>query len=190
MRTIKQIRQECCRQSLKLDLDRAHSPTTWIHLILESAKGRSGDVVERHLVGAKLEKRFEGVFIPNHPAHATDAQTERPGDLSIRDTVYHVTATPGRNVIQKCAANLERGQHPILLVPRDRVPGATALAEYEGVSVKISIISIEDFLALNIIHLATVEQVSVFQMLQEILKIYNRRLAEVETDLSLRIKVQ
>ena len=190
MRTIKQIRQECCRQSLKLDLDRAYSPTTWIHLILESAKGRSGDVVERHLVGAKLEKRFEGVSIPNHPAHAADAQTERPGDFAIRNMVYHVTATPGRNVIQKCAANSERGQHPILLVPRDRVPGATTLAEDEGVSATISIISIEAFLALNIIELATVEETNFFQMLQEILEIYNQRLSEVETDLSLRIEVR
>jgi hypothetical protein len=178
------------RRSLKLDLDRAHSPSAWIHLILEGAKGRSGGVLEQHLVGAKLEKRFKGVSIPNYPAHAADVQTERPGDFAIQDIVYHVTATPGRNVIQKCAANLERNQHPILLVPRDRVLGATALAEDEGVGAKISIISIEDFLACNIIELATVEQVNFFQMLQDILEIYNRRLAEVETDLSLQIKVR
>ncbi len=143
------MRTRLRRKSLKLALDRKHSPSAWIGVILEGAKGRSGGVVEQHLVGAKLEKRFASIPIPNYPAHAADAQTERPSDFAVRDTVYHVTGTPGRSVIQKCAANLKQGQHPILLVPQDQVYKASALAEDEGVGAQISITSIEGFLALN-----------------------------------------
>jgi len=178
------------RQSLKLDLDRKHSPSAWIHVILEGAKGRSGGVVEQHLVGAKLEKRFDNIPIPNYPAHAADAQTERPGDFTIRNIVYHVTGTPGRNVIQKCAVNLKQGQHPVLLVPQDQEYKAVALADDEGIGAQVSIISIEGFLALNIIELSTGEGVDFFHVLQDIVAIYNRRLREVETDLSLQIDVR
>ena len=178
------------RQSLKLELDRKHSPSAWIRVILEGAKGRSGGIVEQHLVGAKLEKRFTDIPIPNYPAHAADAQTERPGDFAVRNIVYHVTGAPGRSVIQKCAENLRQGQHPILLVPQDQEYRASALADDEGVGAQISIVSIEDFLALNIIEISTGEGVDFFHVLRDIVGIYNRRLEQVETDLSLQIDVR
>jgi hypothetical protein len=120
------------RQNLKLDIDRRHTPTTWINIIVESAKGRSGGIVEQQLVGAKLERRFKGVSIPNHPAHAGDVQTERAGDFAIDKLVYHVTAAPSRGVLQKCAANLGIGFQPILLVPREHENRARILAQDEG----------------------------------------------------------
>lgn len=50
--------------------------------------------------------------------------------------------------------------------------------------------SIENFVGLNIIELATKEEKDFFTILSEIVKIYNRRLKEVETDLSLQIEVR
>ncbi len=41
---------------------------------------------------------------------------------------------------------------------------------------------------MNIIELASAEEKSLFAVLQEIVAIYNRRLREVETDLSLQIE--
>ena len=35
------------RQNLKLDIDRRQAPTTWVHVIVENAKGRSGGIVVR-----------------------------------------------------------------------------------------------------------------------------------------------
>jgi hypothetical protein len=98
------------RQNLKLDIDRRQAPTTWIHLIVENAKSRSGGVVEQHLIGAKLERRFKDIIISNQPAHAADEQTAREGDFAISKNVYHVTASPGRSVIQKCASNIRAGK--------------------------------------------------------------------------------
>ncbi len=178
------------RRNLKLDLVRGQAPMTWVHLIVENAKGRSGGVVEQHLVGAKLERRFTDITVPNHPAHAADHQTAREGDFTISGIVYHVTATPSRNVIQKCAANIKAGMHPALLVPREQETKVTVLAQDEKIYEKLTIISIEDFVALNIIELATAENKDFFEILQEIVSIYNKRLAEVETDLSLQIEVR
>ncbi len=178
------------RQNLKLDIDRRQAPTTWIHLIVENAKSRSGGVVEQHLIGAKLERRFKDIDIPNHPAHAADVQTAREGDFAISQNVYHVTASPGRGVIQKCANNIRAGKFAILLVPSDQENKAKALAEDEGIEKELTIISIESFVALNIIELAIEEKKDFFGVLQEIVSVYNKRLGEVETDLSLQIDVK
>ncbi|MHB0989368.1 MAG: DUF4928 family protein [Bellilinea sp.] len=178
------------KQNLKLEIDRGQDPTSWIHLIIENAKARSGGVVEQHLIGAKLERRFKNIIVPNHPAHAADVQTSRDGDFVVSRYIYHVTASPGRSVIQKCVANLRAGKSPILLVPSEKVNKAKALSEDEGVLEKFTIISIEDFIALNIIELAIEENKENFAILKEIVDVYNRRLTKVETDLSLIIDVK
>lgn len=178
------------RQNLKLDIDRRQAPSTWIRIIIDNAKQRSGGVVEQHLVGAKLKRRFQKVDVPNFPAHAGDRQTSRTGDFEISKLVYHVTATPSRNVIQKCAENIKLGLHPILLTPSDQENKAQILAQEDGINKELSIISIENFVALNIIELATEENSTFFSVLKEIIDIYNKRLSEVETDLSLQIQVR
>ncbi len=178
------------RQSLKLALDRRESPTAWIGAIIEGAKSLSGGVVEQHLVGAKLARRHQDVDVPNHPAHAADRQTARSGDFSIKGIVYHVTANPSRGVIEKCIENVKAGLKPVLLVPREAEYRAKALAEEEKIDKSLSIISIESFVALNIIELAIDNDQDFFGVLQEIINTYNERLAAVETDLSLKIDVK
>ena len=178
------------RQNLKLAIDRRQAPSTWVHMIVENAKDRSGGVVEQHLIGAKLKRRFKSIPIPNHPAHAGDRQTARAGDFEIAKLVYHVTATPSRGVIQKCAENISAGLHPVLLVPNQEENRARVLSEEEGVERELSVISIEAFIALNIIELAVDENKDFFDVLKEIVQIYNKRLTEVETDLSLKIQVR
>lgn len=178
------------RQNLKLDIDRQQAPATWINVIIENAKGRSGGIVEQQLVGAKLTRRFRSITVPNHPAHAGDKQTERVGDFAISRFVYHVTAAPSRNVLQKCTDNLRIGLQPILLVPREQELKARVLAQDEGVGGALMISSIEEFVAQNMIEVAIEENRDLFGILSEIVEIYNKRLAEVETDLSLRIEVR
>jgi hypothetical protein len=177
------------RPNFKLEIDRHDSPTTWIHLILDKSKGLSGGVVEQHLVGAKLQKRHENCPIPNHPAHAADVQTERLGDFSIHDVVYHVTAAPSQTVIQKCVANIRAGKHPILLVPQDKKAATIGFAELDHLENQITVISIEDFIAVNIIEISVGEKTDFIQTLKDIVELYNKRLAEVETDMSLRIEI-
>lgn len=178
------------RANLKLEIDRRQSPATWLSIILGSAKGRSGGIVEQHLVGAKLERRFTGVEISNHPSHAADAQTDRVGDFSIERVIYHVTGSPSRNVLQKCRKNVISGLRPILLVPREKENVARVLAGEEKIDKELTIVTIEDFVAINIIEMATSEKKEFFTLLEEIVGIYNTRLKEVESDLSLAIEVK
>ena len=178
------------RQNLKIACDRQLSPATWVGSILSEAKGRSGGKVEQHLVGAKLEKRHPDVSIPNHPGHAGDIQTGRGGDFTVGTTCYHVTAAPGGSVVDKCAANLGAGLHPVLLVPREAVEKARHIAEDRGVDARLTIMAIEDFLALNVIEMSVGDQQRFLDTLKGIVASYNRRLEEVETDMSLRIELE
>jgi hypothetical protein len=178
------------RQHLKIACDRQDSPSAWVHTILEEAKGRSGGKVEQHLVDAKLEHRHPDIEIPNFPGHAADASTARAGDFRVGDTCYHVTATPGLALLKKAASNLESGLHPVLLVPRDQVSKARHLAEEQEIESRTTIIAIEDFLALNIIEMSAGQQQSFVTTLRTIIEKYNRRLEEVETDMSLKIELQ
>jgi hypothetical protein len=178
------------RQNLKISFERNYSPVEWIHKILEEAKGKSGGVVEQHLVGAKLERRHTDVEVLNFPGYAADVQTGRYGDFTIGDTVYHVTATPGPSVIKKCSENIKSGLHPVLLVPKVHIGKSLSFAEYEGIEKCLSVIAIEDFVALNIIEMATGARARFIDILQEIINIYNERLEEVETDMSLKIEIQ
>ena len=184
-----QARNQLRRQNLKLQLDRGQSPSSWVSLILENAKDRSSGAVEQHLIGAKLQRRFPKISIPNFPAHAADRQTQRIGDFAVAGSVYHITATPSRSLIEKCAKNVKSGKLPVLLVPSNQEYKAKTLAESEGIDRTLLVMSIEGFVALNVVELAAEEQKDFFAVLREIVEIYNKRLAEVETDLSLQIEV-
>jgi hypothetical protein len=178
------------RQHLKIACDRRNSPVAWIGAILEQSRDRSGGKVEQHLVGAKLEERFPGVNIANNPGHAGDVQTGRSGDFELGSTVYHVTAAPGRSVIEKCGQNLAAGRHPVLLVPRNAISKAVHVAEDQGLDQRITIVAIEDFVALNIVEMTSGDESQFIGMLRQIVSVYNRRLAEVETDASLKIEIE
>lgn len=178
------------RENLKPDIDRRQAPTAWLRTIVEEAKGKSGGVVEQHLVGAKLERRFKHLTIDNHPAHAADQQTSRNGDFRISNNVYHVTASPGPLVMKKCARNLQDGLRPILLIPDEQKTKAKVFAEEANIDLQLTIISIEDFVSLNIIEMAIEDSSDVFSILKTVIETYNRRLSEVETDLSLRIEIR
>jgi hypothetical protein len=178
------------KKQLSIPCDRQDSPAAWVHAILNEAKGKSGGKVEQHLVGAKLERRHPNIPIANHPGHAADAPTSRDGDFRVGDTCYHVTATPSLPLIKKAALNLESGLHPLLLVPRDQVQRAIHLAEGQEIEERITVIAIEDFLALNIIEMSEGQQQSFVNTLKSIVEIYNRRLEEVETDMSLKIELR
>jgi len=178
------------REPIKVSFDRQLSPSTWIISILQKAKGKSGGKVEQHLVGAKLAQRHRSCDVPNFPGHAGDLQTGRSGDFPLKGVSYHVTATDGKEAIPRCKENLESGVHPVLLVPREFVAKALLRAELEGIAARMTVLSIEDFLAQNVIELATESNTDFFTTIKGIIEEYNRRLEKVETDLSLKIEIQ
>lgn len=175
------------RKHLRITCSREMAPGAWIGELLDQARGRSGGRVEQHLVGAKLTRAHPNIDVPVHPGAAADVQTGRAGDFQVGTTVYHVTAAPGPGVIEKCKANIHAGLSPVLLVPLAEKPRAELRAEDLGMSGRITIVGIEDFLAINIIELSDGERHEFIGVMRDIVNEYNRRIEEVETDKSLRI---
>jgi hypothetical protein len=174
---------------LKLRCDHQQSPATWIDSILVAAEIRSRGTVERHLVGATLQQRHPGIVVPNNPGHAGDSQTGRSGDFPLKDVSYHVTATDGKEATERCKQNIAAGVHPVLLVPRRFLENARVRADVAGIQHRTSILAIEDFITQNIIEMSTHQQQDFFSTLKAIIDEYNRRLEEVETDMSLKIEI-
>lgn len=187
---VQEAKKHLSRKHIRIGCNRQAAPSVWVRQILEEATGRSGGVVEQHLVGAKLQERFPDEEVPNHPGHAADAQTGRSGDFTIGTTAFHVTAAPGPSVIEKCQVNINSGLHPFLLVPRAKVQAALVHADTKGVHDLISVMAIEDFVSANVIELSQGKHEKFLDVLRAIIDTYNSRLEEAETDMSLKIELQ
>ena len=160
-----------------------------VRMILESARSRrkAGEVAE-YLVGAKLALRFPDYEIRNSAASAADDQTDESGDFQLNDCVFHVTVSPNSGHYEKCQLNLTNGLRVFLLVPEALLAGARQNADLT-VTGRISVESIESFVSQNIEELSDFDGNRVPQSMKMLLETYNDRLAEVETDLSLQVKV-
>jgi hypothetical protein len=178
------------RQHLKIVCSREAAPGSWVGEILQQAQGRSGGRVEQHLIGAKLTKAHPNAEIPIHAGTTADVQTGRSGDFQVGTTVYHVTAAPGDSVIEKCKSNYHAGFHPVLLVPAKDKVRAEMRAEDLGMYGHMTILAIEDFVAVNIIELSEGNKQKFIEVIKGMIEEYNRRIDEVETDKSLKIDVQ
>ena len=159
--------------------------TRLIEEILAVAKiSKKEGPVAQHLVGAKLQLRFPKIKIANESVSAADEQTGRSGDFSIGKTAFHVTVAPMPPVFQKCLDNLNAGQRACLLVPARSV-GITkdfANGQADG---RIDVAAIECFVGFN------VDEISEFgnTALGKLLTLYNERVREAETDMSLLIEI-
>ena len=148
---------------------------------------KAGDVAE-YLVGAKLALRFPDHGIRNSAASAADEQTDEQGDFQINDCVFHVTISPNLGHYDKCKQNLANGLRVFLLVPDNQLSGARQNAEQEA-GESISVESIQSFVAQNIEELSEFASDKVAQNIRLLLEKYNERVSQVETDLSLRIRI-
>lgn len=189
VRMIGDVEDRLAGAPLKPQCNHRGPPAAWIDCILVAAELRSRGVVERHLIGATLQQRHPGIAIPNNPGHTADAQTGRSGDFPLKHISYHVTATDGKEAIERCTQNIETGVHPVLLVPRRYLEKAKIRADVGGILPRVSILAIEDFIAQNIIEMSTSQQQDFFSTLKAIIDEYNRRLEQVETDMSLKIEL-
>jgi hypothetical protein len=173
-----------------LELNRRHSPQTWVAAILESAKARSDDVVEQKLIEATLRRRFDRTYITAFKALSDHESVGWTNGNTLANLTYYVTTDPSRQSMQRYSQTSRAGGHSFLLVPSEQIEKATVFAHEEGIERHLAILSIESFVATIIIGLAMDENKDLFSILTEIVDIYNERLAEVETDLSLLIKVR
>ncbi len=175
---------------MKVVLNRRHSPQMWVASILEVAKACPGGLVELHLMQATFVRRFNTTAFTVRNLHPRSQPVEQTAESSLANVTYCVTTVPSRDSIRDCAQNSVAGYHPVLFVPAEQIKLAAVLACEVGAEDYLTIISLEDFVAMIVLGLAVDESKDHLDILKEIVGIYNKRLSEVETDLSLLIEVR
>lgn len=142
--------------------------------------------VLQHLVGAKLELVL-GRAVECHGAFVSDSVTDRPGDYLIEDIVIHVTTCPGEALLRKCTDNLDHGLRPLIITTFRNVAVADTMAENVGISGRVEIFDVEQFVASNILELSKFKAAGRRLTVKELITHYNQ-LAECENNPALLIK--
>ena len=184
-----QVREVINRGRIQFEYASEKTTSYLIGDILAAARasGKEGPVAQ-YLVGAKLQLRFPSTSISNDSFSSADQQTGRDGDFTVQDTAFHVTVAPMAAVFEKCVANLNDGKCAILLVPTRSVEGARQNAD-NAASGRIDVAAIESFVGFNVNEIAMFGKGASARALLKLLEIYNARVQDVETDLSLMIDI-
>ena len=184
-----QTRESTNRERIQFEYRSEKTTSYLIGDILTAARvsGKEGPVAQ-YLVGAKLQLRFPSIPISNDSYAAADEQTGRLGDFTVQDTAFHVTVAPMTAIFEKCVANLNEGKNAFLLVPARSVEGARQNADNIA-SGRIDVSAIESFVGFNVNEIAMFGKGASTKALLKLLEIYNARVKEVETDLSLMIEI-
>ena len=177
------------RQKLKLVFDPKLSTWQMIHDLFKTAhnEGKAGYVAQ-HLVGAKLQLRFPEVKVSNESASTADKPTNRSGDFSIGNTIFHITVSPMEGVYKKCQENVKEGLKVYLIVPDAKLAAARQLAE-QYCNGQIAVESLESFISQNIEELSVFAADKLKYSLAKLVKIYNERVNAAEVDKSLMIEL-
>lgn len=178
------------RQRIQVEINLEEPGAQIVASILKAATTRgAAGAVAQHLVGAKLALRYPQITVENHSFTTADQQLGRPGDFIIRDTAFHITVAPTESVIRRCAQNLRNGFRTHLLVPESKLEAARQLAENDGLRQRIGASAIEAFVGQNIEEIGEYGKATIATGFRLLLEMYNTRVAEVETNLSLLIDI-
>jgi hypothetical protein len=142
----------------------------------------------QHLVAAKLSIILPHDKFEIHGASVADSPTERTGDFAINNTIIHCTTAPGEPLIQKCKANIRNGCLPVIITIFDRVKTAYDLAVDAGISGRVEVWDIQQFLSTNINEHGLFDEQIRTTKLVDIIEGYNRIIDGKETDPSLKIE--
>lgn len=178
------------KRKLSISVDSSLSTYANLSRILQAAKEAKKDgAVSQHLVGAKLELRFPHLRVENETYTTADAHLGRHGDFQIQDTAFHVTVAPNLGHCERFRENIKKGLRPYLLVPERQVPAARNLVEDNSLTERVTLQSLESFLATNIDEMSDFGHAQVLSRMRELFDVYNRRIEEVEVDKSLKVEI-
>lgn len=186
---VEQVRSHFNRSRIRFIFDPQKSGWTTVHELLETARDEKKEgAVAQYLVGAKLQLRFPDYGVGNESYSTADAQLGRPGDFVIRDTIFHVTVAPGVPVVERCVDNLQNGLRPYLLTADRVLAAAKQLADLRAPG-RITVASIESFVAQNVEELSEFSSRGWKWELRALLTLYNKRVEKTETDKSMLIDI-
>jgi len=182
----------------KIRLDASKSLRTVVRDVLDQAVDRQrttpgmyyAGAVMQHLVGAKLDCAMGRGNFTHNSFSTADAPTGRAGDFLIGDVAIHVTTSPGEAVIAKCWDNLNAGYRPILVTLQRGLAVAEGLASNAGISDRIDVFEVEQFIALNVYEIGKFGAAGRQLAVNDVVARYNEIVDEFETDPSLKIEVR
>lgn len=192
---IKRVHQYFASQPLRIEADASKSLRSIIAELIQAAAERQKEytgtmvvgAVMEHLVGAKLEAALPKVKIRHKGSSVADAPSKGKGDFEVHDTAIHVTTAPGEALIRKCGENLNANLRPLIITTAEDVDVAKRLAENAGISDRIDILDIEQFVTTNVYEWSTFKRDARRTSLDDLAKIYNRIIDECENDPGLKI---
>lgn len=195
---IERVHEFFAGKPFRIKLDASRSLRTVVRDVLAQAEERQkktpgmyyAGAVMQHLVGAKLDCALgEGKF--DHNSFSTaDAPGGRAGDFLLEDVAIHVTTSPGEAVIEKCQDNLNDGLRPVLVTLQKGLSVAEGLAENAGVTDRIDLFEIEQFIALNLYEIGGFAAAGRKVAVNDLVRRYNAVVEEFETDPSLMIEIR
>jgi hypothetical protein len=146
--------------------------------------------VLRCLVGATLDCALGKGHFQHNSFSTADAPNERSGDFFLGDVAIHVTTAPGEAVVERCRENLNNGHRPILVTVQRGLSVAEGLAANVGLSDRIDVFEIEQFVALNLYELGKFAADGRKVAITDLVSRYNEIVDEFETDPSLKIDLR
>lgn len=182
-------------EPFRLNYDASKTLASVIRNLLDQALARQKKTpgktyvgaVLQHLVGAKLELALPELTIGHNGASVADTVSSRAGDFVIDNAIIHCTTSPSEALLRKCAANLQAGQHPIILTIGQKLVAAEVLAEQIGIEGRVEVMDALQFLAANLYEMslfkASDRKITVVKLIEK----YNQIVAVHEADASLRI---
>ena len=193
-----EVRQFFNNQPFTLSADSSRTIGSNLDDLFDQAKKREQQnrgtrylgVMLQHLVGAKLQVVLPGGTVEVHGASVADSPTDRSGDFVINNTIIHCTTMPGDLLMEKCRRNLTSGTRPVIITIYERVHTAMTMLEDAGLSGRVEVWDIQQFLSSNVYEHSLFEDENRNATLSEIIDRYNRIVEEVETDPSLRIEFE
>ncbi len=195
---IERVHEFFAGKPFKIRLDASRSLRMVVGDVLQQAEERqknTGGVyyagaVMQHLVGAKLDCVLGGGMFEHNSFSTADAPSGRAGDFLVEDVAIHVTSSPGEALIQKCGENLDEGLRPLIVTRQKGLLLAAGLSENYGLSDRIDIFEIEQFVAANLYELGMFAASGRRMAVNDLVERYNKVVEEVETDPSLKIELK
>jgi hypothetical protein len=196
---VKRVEAFFAGQPFTVKLDPSKGLRAVVRDVLKQAIKRQKDssgvtyagAVLQHLVGAKLDCALAGndMTLEHFGFTTSDSQTDRAGDFLLGDVAVHVTTSPGEAVIRRCQENLDSGFRPIIVTLQKGLTVAEELAANAGISDRLDVFEIEQFVALNIYELGKFKATGRRTAVEELVERYNTIIDEIETDPSLKISI-
>ena len=194
---VARIRDFFSAQPFTLRYDNSKSLRAIVRDLLAQAIKRQKDnpgtmyagTVLQHLVGAKLTLALPAGTLSHNGSSVADAATNRVGDFIIDEVVIHATTAPSEALMRKCTANLQAGKQPIIITTYESMPGAESLAAIQGISSRVEILEVEQFIATNVYEISQFKTSERKITVERLISEYNLIVESCETDPSLKVSI-